>query len=125
MFERFTRPARDAVTAAQTYAAELGHERIGDDHLLLAIDSSAGSSAAQALAEAGVDAAGLRAEIERRLPMPAVEVRALVPYDRGDLISAVHESGVLISAAHEENGTAVHAHVSERLAAELAPFTVG
>ncbi|GAA2892630.1 GTPase HflX [Microbacterium esteraromaticum] len=66
----------------------------------------------------------LRAEIERRLPMPAVEVRALVPYDRGDLISAVHESGVLISAEHEENGTAVHAHVSERLAAELAPFTV-
>ncbi|QMU97963.1 GTPase HflX [Microbacterium esteraromaticum] len=66
----------------------------------------------------------LRAEIERRLPMPAVEVRALVPYDRGDLISAVHESGVLISAEHEENGTAVHAHVSERLAAELAPFAV-
>jgi len=65
MFERFTKPARDAVTAAQTYAADLGHERIGDDHLLLAIDSSAGSSAAQALAEAGVDAAALRAEIER------------------------------------------------------------
>ncbi|MEV7620528.1 GTPase HflX [Microbacterium sp. NPDC089321] len=73
----------------------------------------------------GEGIAELRAEIERRLPMPAVEVRALVPYDRGDLISAVHESGVLISAAHEENGTAVHAHVSERLAAELAPFTVG
>ncbi|WP_413638764.1 hypothetical protein [Microbacterium sp. OR21] len=56
------------------------------------------------------------------MPMPAVEVRALVPYDRGDLISAVHESGVLVSAEHEEEGTAVHAHVSERLAAELAPF---
>ncbi|MEV7631079.1 GTPase HflX [Microbacterium sp. NPDC089318] len=72
----------------------------------------------------GEGIAELRAEIERRLPMPAVEVRALVPYDRGDLISAVHESGVLISAEHEENGTAVHAHVSERLAAELAPFAI-
>ncbi|MEI7055480.1 Clp protease N-terminal domain-containing protein [Nocardioides sp. CCNWLW239] len=65
MFERFTKPARDAVTAAQTYAAELGHDRIGDDHLLLAVGSSTGSSAARALADAGVDAAGLRAEIER------------------------------------------------------------
>lgn len=73
----------------------------------------------------GEGIAELRAEIERRLPMPAVEVRALVPYDRGDLISAVHESGVLVSAEHEENGTAVHAHVSERLAAELAPFAIG
>ncbi|MGN7976689.1 GTPase HflX [Microbacterium sp. 22195] len=64
----------------------------------------------------------LREAIERMLPMPAVEVRALVPYDRGDLVSAVHETGVLISAEHEEAGTLVHAHVSERLAAELAPY---
>lgn len=66
----------------------------------------------------------LREAIERMLPMPAVEVRALVPYDRGDLVSAVHETGVLISAEHEEAGTMVHAHVSERLAAELAPYAV-
>ncbi|GGU08483.1 Clp protease N-terminal domain-containing protein [Nocardioides albus] len=65
MFERFTRPARDAVTAAQTYAAELGHERIGDDHLLLAIRASSDSTAARALADCGVDAARLRAEVER------------------------------------------------------------
>ncbi|GLJ78611.1 GTPase HflX [Microbacterium imperiale] len=66
----------------------------------------------------------LRAAIEDALPLPAVEVRALVPYDRGDLIAAVHESGHIIATSHEEDGTAVHAHVSERLAAELAPFTV-
>ncbi len=65
----------------------------------------------------------LRAVIEGALPLPAVEVRALVPYDRGDLISAVHESGLIVSTAHEEGGTAVHAHVGERLAAELAPFS--
>ncbi len=66
----------------------------------------------------------LRAAIEEALPVPAVEVRALVPYDRGDLISAVHESGHIIATSHEEGGTAVHAHVSERLAAELAPYAV-
>lgn len=66
----------------------------------------------------------LRAVIEDALPLPAVEVRALVPYDRGDLINAVHESGHIVSTAHEEGGTALHAHVSERLAAELAPYAV-
>ena len=69
---------------------------------------------------------GLRAAIEAALPQPAVEVHALVPYDRGDLVAAIHESGMLLSAEHGEHGTAVHARVSERLAADLAPFaTVG
>src|SRR5690606_26198292 len=68
----------------------------------------------------GVDE--LRAAIEDALPLPAVEVHALVPYDRGDLINAVHETGHIVSTAHEEGGTAVHAHVDARLAAELAPF---
>ena len=66
----------------------------------------------------------LRAAIEAALPLPAVEVRALVPYDRGDLVSAAHESGFIVSQTHEAGGTALHAHVSERLAAELAPFAV-
>ncbi|MDA4893155.1 MULTISPECIES: GTPase HflX [Microbacterium] len=66
----------------------------------------------------------LRATIDETLPKPAVEIRAVVPYDRGDLVAAVHETGLLVSAEHEEAGTAIHAHVSERLAAELAPFAV-
>ncbi|MFJ6678920.1 GTPase HflX [Microbacterium sp. NPDC091382] len=70
----------------------------------------------------GEGIAELRATIEDALPLPAVEVHALVPYDRGDLVSAVHESGHILSTRHEEGGTAVHAHVSERLAAELAPY---
>ncbi|MGM1016040.1 MAG: GTPase HflX [Actinomycetota bacterium] len=70
----------------------------------------------------GID--DLRAAIEAALPMPAVEVLALVPYDRGDLVAAVHETGILLSTEHGEHGTEIHAHVSERLAAELAPFAV-
>ncbi|TDN88637.1 GTPase HflX [Microbacterium sp. BK668] len=69
----------------------------------------------------GIDA--LRAAIESALPLPEVEVRAVVPYDRGDLVSAIHETGHLVSQSHEADGTAVHAYVSPRLAAELAPFT--
>ncbi|MFS0866860.1 GTPase HflX [Microbacterium sp. 179-B 1A2 NHS] len=73
----------------------------------------------------GEGIAELRAAIEEALPLPAVEVHALVPYDRGDLVNAVHEAGLIVSTSHEEGGTAVHAHVSERLAAELAPYAVG
>lgn len=66
----------------------------------------------------------LRAAVEEALPKPAIEIHALVPYDRGDLVAAIHETGMLLSSEHGEHGTAVHARVSERLAAELAPFAV-
>ncbi|NKF33147.1 GTPase HflX, partial [Pseudomonas sp. BGM005] len=61
----------------------------------------------------------LRAAIEEALPKPAVEIHAVVPYDRGDLVAAIHETGMLLSVEHLEGGTAVHARVSERLAADL------
>ncbi|MGX1585423.1 GTPase HflX [Microbacterium sp. NPDC055502] len=64
----------------------------------------------------------LRSAIEAALPQPAVEIRAVVPYDRGDLVAAIHETGMLLSVEHQEQGSAVHARVSKRLAAELAPF---
>ncbi|MDQ4212461.1 GTPase HflX [Microbacterium sp. ASV81] len=70
----------------------------------------------------GEGIAELRATIDEMLPKPAVEIRAVVPYDRGDLVAAVHETGLLLEVVHEEGGTRIHAHVSERLAAELAPF---
>ena len=53
----------------------------------------------------------------RPLFMDAAESRAT-----RDLIAAIHETGMLLSVDHREDGTAVHARVSERLAAELAPF---
>jgi GTP-binding protein HflX len=70
----------------------------------------------------GVDA--LRAAIEARLPRPAVELRAVVPYDRGDLVARVHERGEVLGSAHIETGTALHVRVDEHLAAELGRYTV-
>lgn len=70
----------------------------------------------------GEGVAELRATIEAALPLPAVEVHALVPYDRGELVSAIHEHGLILAEEHEEQGTAVHARVGEHLAARLAPF---
>jgi GTP-binding protein HflX len=64
----------------------------------------------------------LRATIEQRLPRPAVELRATVPYDRGDLVARVHSRGQVLSTHHTEEGTEMHARVDDQLAAELAPF---
>ncbi|OCG73833.1 GTPase HflX [Microbacterium sediminis] len=66
----------------------------------------------------------LRRVVEDALPLPEVELRAVVPYSRGDLVSAIHETGQLLERRHESEGTFVHARVSARLASELEPFTL-
>jgi GTP-binding protein HflX len=62
--------------------------------------------------------------IERNLPRLAREVRALVPYERGDLVARVHDRGEVLSEDHTAQGTALHARVPVSLAAELAEFAV-
>ena len=66
----------------------------------------------------------LRTAIEADLPRPRVEVRAVVPYDRGDLVSRAHRTGIVLSQEHTPDGTLLHARVSAPLAAELAPFAL-
>jgi ATP-dependent Clp protease ATP-binding subunit ClpA len=70
MFERFTDQARDVIVHAQEESRRLGHDYIGTEHLLLALlDPSAGATAA-VLADAGVDAPGVRAAVQRNLTHP-------------------------------------------------------
>ena len=66
----------------------------------------------------------LRAVIESRLPRPEIEVRALVPYERGDLIDRIHRSGELLSSEHTDAGTRLTARVNPALAGELARYAV-
>ncbi|MEV6524112.1 GTPase HflX [Longispora sp. NPDC051575] len=66
----------------------------------------------------------LRAAIEERLPRPAIELRARVPYDRGDLVDRVHRLGEVLSTEHGEGGTLVHVRVPRGLAAELKPYAL-
>jgi GTPase len=66
----------------------------------------------------------LRAVIETRLPRPEVEVQALVPYERGDLIDRIHRSGELVSSEHTDAGTRLTARVNAALAGELAQYAV-
>jgi GTPase len=66
----------------------------------------------------------LRAVVESRLPRPAVEVAALVPYERGDLIDRIHRSGELLTTEHTDAGTRLTARVNPDLAGELAPYAL-
>nr|WP_253878071.1 GTPase HflX [Actinomadura rupiterrae] len=64
----------------------------------------------------------LRAAIERDLPTLAREVRVLLPYERGDLVAAVHDRGEVLKQEHEAAGTVLLARVPEDLAGELSPY---
>ena len=64
----------------------------------------------------------LQAVIEQRLPRPAVEVHALIPYDRGDLINRIHQSGEFLASEHVAEGTRVTVRVNSDLAGELSRY---
>ncbi|HTF42041.1 MAG TPA: GTPase, partial [Propionibacteriaceae bacterium] len=64
----------------------------------------------------------LRLTIESRLPRPEIEIRVLIPYERGDLVNRIHQSGELLSTEHTATGTLIVARVNPSLAGELAPY---
>ncbi|WP_203566620.1 GTPase HflX [Aestuariimicrobium ganziense] len=66
----------------------------------------------------------LRAIVESQLPMPETEVRALVPYDRGDLLDKVHRLGQFITTEHTAEGTRIVAMMHPELAAEFEGYTL-
>ncbi|GAA3642539.1 GTPase HflX [Microlunatus ginsengisoli] len=70
----------------------------------------------------GID--DLRARIEAGLPRPEVEVRVLIPYDRGDLVDKIHRTGELGVLEHTEHGTLVSARVHPGLAGELERYAL-
>src|SRR5690606_34598970 len=65
MFERFTTEARRTVVRSRDLARELRHDRIGTEHLLLALLEDAESPASRALARLSVTAEKAREEVER------------------------------------------------------------
>ena len=67
-------------------------------------------------ARTGFGIEGLVRAIEKSLPHPNVEINALIPYDRGDLVSAVHERGEILSEEYVETGTQMRALVDGGLA---------
>src|SRR3954454_8830956 len=71
---------------------------------------------------AGLDE--LRALIDQELPKPDIELEVLVPYDRGDLISRLHDEAEILESEHVADGTRVRAKVTASMEPELAAYVV-
>ncbi|MCC9146303.1 MULTISPECIES: GTPase HflX [unclassified Arthrobacter] len=61
--------------------------------------------------------------ISEGIPRPGVDLELLVPYERGDVVSRLHQQDAeILALEHGEEGTRLHVKVREGLAAELEPF---
>lgn len=64
----------------------------------------------------------LREQLAEIVKSPEIEVTALVPYSRGDLIARIHSDGRILGSSHEPEGTLVRAKVPEALASALRDY---
>lgn len=85
-------------------------------------DSHEGSVAISAATGAGVD--NLLRTIADRMRAIATVVELLIPYDRGDIVAAVHREGEVVSTSHEDAGIRVRARLAEASVGRLSAFVV-
>jgi GTP-binding protein HflX len=71
----------------------------------------------------GVGIEKLIRAIESSLPRPRIEIRTVLPYDRGDLVSQIHEHGEILSQEYLPEGTSLHAMVDGSLAHALEKYS--
>jgi len=88
---------------------------IADPHIIMEILRKEPNSFAFSV-RTGFGVAALVQAIESSLPRPTIEIKAVIPYNRGDLIHAIHEQGEIFSEEYGEAGTAIHARVDAGLA---------
>ena len=81
-----------------------------------------GSVAVSALTGAGID--GFLHAISDRLRALSKVVELLIPYERGDLLAAVHREGEVLSTHHDDSGVRVRARLADASAGRLAEFVV-
>jgi GTP-binding protein HflX len=73
-------------------------------------------------ARTGEGLEALLALVAEALPKPDVQVELLIPYNRGDLLSRIHEHGEVLDVEHVEAGTRVRAKVHEQALGGLAAY---
>jgi GTP-binding protein HflX len=70
----------------------------------------------------GQGIAELVALIEQQLPHPQIDIKATIPYDRGDLLARAYREGKVLSRTDTESGTVVVAKVPQLLANLLEEY---
>ena len=81
-----------------------------------------GSVAISAVTGEGID--DFLATLADRLRTITAPVELLIPYERGDVLAAVHREGEVVSSSHEEGGLRVRARLADASAGRLAEFVV-
>jgi GTPase len=81
-----------------------------------------GSVAISAQQNTGID--DFLQTVTDRLRAMAQITELLVPYERGDILAAIHREGEVIMSSHEDNGVRVQARLEWASAGKLAPFVV-
>jgi GTP-binding protein HflX len=76
--------------------------------------------AISALTRQGLDA--LLSEVEEVLEAEMRDIQVLLPFERGDLVSLIHERGLIETETHLAEGTFIVGQVPDRLASQLTPY---
>jgi GTP-binding protein HflX len=85
-------------------------------------DSHEGSVAISAATGEGVELM-LRTIADRMRSIASI-VELLIPYDRGDIVAAVHREGEVVSTSHEDAGIRVRARLAEASVGRLSAFVL-
>jgi GTP-binding protein HflX len=121
------------IDAVRTVLAEIGAERVPE--LIVFNKSDAAPEEAVRLAKVHQGAVAVSAltgegveqflrTLGDRLRALAEVVELLVPYDRGDVVAAVHREGEVVSTAHTDDGVRIRARLDAAAAGRLAEFAV-
>ena len=122
-----------SIDAVRTVVREIGGEDVPELLVFNKADLDAdaagrlvaahpGSVAISAATGAGVDELLLRIGDRLRSLMPAVAL--FVPYDRGDVLAALHRSGEVLSETAEEDGVRLSVRLDETDVGRFAEFRV-
>ena len=81
-----------------------------------------GSVAISAVSGEGIEK--LLQTIGDRMRSITAVVELLIPYDRGDIVAAVHREGEVVSTANEDDGMRIRARLADASAGRLSEFVV-
>lgn len=86
------------------------------------VETHPGSVSVSAQAGIGIDE--FLQTVSDRLRAMAAITELLVPYDRGDILAAIHREGEVLMSSHEDGGVRVQARLEFASVGKLAPFVV-
>jgi GTPase len=109
-------------TAGMTELVVVNKADVADAEVVARLCRNCDAIAVSARTGAGVPE--LLDALAARLPRPQIAMQLLVPYDRGDLVSRLHEYATVQSVSHTEEGTLLDVLVRPESVARLQPYAV-